>query len=170
MHKCPGFGLVELLKDRESIIGVEIGCDEGVTTEYLLESLPQLKLYSIDPYSTYIDWNGNPVHESKFSYERAMARTARFGDRFTLIKEQADIAKVNFEDESLDFIFIDGLHTYDGVTLDCQNYYPKMKNGSLFSGHDYNVISVVGNAVRDFAKSVDKEILQTEVDVWYWCK
>jgi predicted O-methyltransferase YrrM len=170
MFKCPGFGLVDLLKGREQIVGVEIGHDAGVTAEYLLVNLPQLRLYSIDPYGQYIDWNGNPVHNSTLEYEKAIERTARFSDRFALIREPSDVAKVKFADESLDFIFIDGLHTYDGVTQDCHNYYQKMKPGALFSGHDYNVISVVGNAVRDFARSVGKDILQTEVDVWYWYK
>ena len=45
-----------------------------------------------------------------------------------------------------------------------------MKDGGLFSGHDYNVIKEVNKAVKEFAQLVGKEILTTDNDVWYWYK
>jgi hypothetical protein len=43
----------------------------------------------------------------------------------------------DFPDEYFDFMFIDGDHTYDGITKDLADWYPKMKVGGTFLGHDY---------------------------------
>jgi len=94
-----------------------------------------------------------------------------YGDRFVLIRDFSDNVVDQFADGSLDFIFIDGLHTYEQLTIDCNNYYSKVKTGGIFSGHDFRVIPGVNKAVLEFAakQSVDK-ILETECDVWYWYK
>jgi predicted O-methyltransferase YrrM len=42
-----------------------------------------------------------------------------------------------FKDESLDFIYIDGDHTYEGCKKDVELWWPKLRVGGLFSGHDY---------------------------------
>jgi len=170
MHKCPGFGLVELMKDKVDIVGLEIGCDEAVTTEYLVNSIPSLTLHSIDPYTEYRDWNGSIVRSREDVYELAMNKMKPFGKRFVMHKEDSSTYYNNFEDNFFDFIFVDGIHTYDGVMSDCVNYYSKVKPGGVFSGHDFSGIPDVNRAVKEFAASQGKEILNTEVDVWYWYK
>ena len=77
---------------------------------------------------------------------------------------------VGFYYDEYDFIFIDGLHSYEQVLKDCKNYYSKIKTGGIFSGHDYNTIEGVNRAVNEFAFSVGKTIKQTKNDVWYWIK
>jgi len=46
-----------------------------------------------------------------------------------------------FSDNSFDFIFIDGNHTYDYVKSDINNWYPKVKPGGILMGHDYNPLT-----------------------------
>lgn len=166
-----GLGLVNLLKDKKSILGLEIGCYAGVNAEYLLSNLPQLTLHGVDPYTPYVDWNGALTCASNDSAEsQAMSRFSKYPDRFTLHKITSDDAFNLFPDDYFDFIFIDGLHTYEQVMIDCINYYPKIKTGGLFSGHDFNVIAGVNKAVKEFANMNNKTILQTQNDVWYWVK
>ena len=43
----------------------------------------------------------------------------------------------NFEDESVDFVFIDAGHEYDSVVKDITSWLPKIKKGGIISGHDY---------------------------------
>ena len=69
-----------------------------------------------------------------------------------------------------DFIFIDGLHTFDQVLKDCRNYYSKLNPGGIFSGHDYTLITGVNQAVTQFAKEVNKQIQTMPTDSWYWIK
>ena len=167
--KCPGFGLFELLKDKDILLGVEIGCDEGITSEFLVKNLPQLFLHSIDPYDEYIDWNGSTVRSRNDVYINTINKMTKY-DNFKLHKISSDYAFSEFEDDSLDFIFIDGIHTYDQVLKDCKNYYSKVKSSGIFAGHDFNMIPNVRQAVIDFANIVNKQIQLTEVDVWYWYK
>lgn len=168
--KCSGFGLRELIKDMKNPRGLEIGCDIGDTTEFLLQSNETLSLTSIDPYENYVDWNGRALNEREDVYVAMMKRMDRFSSRFGLIRLTSDEAFDKFDDEYFDFIFVDGLHTYDQLTKDCKNYYSKLKPGGIFSGHDYNAIEGVKRAANEFAQKVGKEILFTECDVWYWIK
>lgn len=169
--KCSGYGLINLLKDKGPIKGLEIGCDLGTTTAFLLKDLPDLILYGVDPYINYIDWNGNNLNERNEVLEKFEKATSLYKDRLILHKKTSDEAVQEFADEFFDFIFIDGLHTYDQVKKDIENYYPKLKKGGLFSGHDYNNIKEVRDAVKEFAiKQGLKTINSTDYDVWYWWK
>lgn len=169
-----GCGLVDLLKsvNKKEFVGIELGCGDGDTTLHLLSNLPNLTLYGIDPYIGYDDFNGhNPAEMLAGNFVNTMRKIDSYKDRFTLYRDISDNVVDKFEDESLDFIFIDGLHSYEQVLKDCENYYPKIKKGGLFSGHDYRVIDSVNRAVNEFADKVNvSEIGETQNDVWYWVK
>jgi predicted O-methyltransferase YrrM len=170
MINCSGYGLAELLKDKINPVGLEIGCSEGDTSIFLLSSNPNLRLISIDPYVEYLDWNGNQLNDRPNLFHKTKERLSSYSNRFVLIRDYSDNAISQFENESLDFIFIDGLHTYEQVKKDCENYYSKIKPGGLFSGHDYNTIPAVNKAVNEFAFSVNRNIMTAQHDVWYWLK
>lgn len=172
--ECSGQGLVDLLCDKKGpIVGVEIGCSIGDTSEWLLQSLPTLKWTGIDPYANYIDWNGNNLNNLQSQFEAFEKRImARYPDRTNFLRMTSDEASDHIEDNSLDFVFIDGLHTYEQVKIDCQNFYPKVKRGGLFAGHDYTIVDGVHQAVNEFRDSIDINIPinVTKHDVWYWIK
>ena len=156
-----------------NLVGIEIGCAEGTTTECYLELFKNLRLYGIDPYTPFVDWNGVNIHEGvhQYAYDKFREKVDRFGDRFVHIKDYSDNVHNKFADHSLDFIFVDGLHTYDQVLKDCNNYWNKVRPGGLFAGHDYNIISGVKQAVNEFAQSLQIEKIYVGTnDVWYWFK
>ena len=161
------FANFENYKDKKVL---EIGCDVGDTTQFLLDSNPDLVLTGIDPYENYTDWNGNPLHERNQCYERFMNRMEGYKNRFHLLRQYSDEAASTIMENDFDVIFIDGLHTYEQLTKDCANYYPKLKEGGIFAGHDYNAIAGVRQAADEFAAKVGREIHITECDVWYWIK
>jgi predicted O-methyltransferase YrrM len=169
--KCSGYGLIDLLKDKGNLIGLEIGCDKGNTTIKLLENLPNIFLHGIDPYENYIDWNSNKLFEREQVYVDFLKKIEKHKDRFVLHRKKSDDAFSFFEEKSIDFIFIDGLHTYEQVKKDCENFYPLLKDDGLFSGHDYNTINDVKKAVNEFAKGIGKrQLMLTDFDVWYFYK
>ena len=170
--KCSGYGLIDLLKSKtEKLIGIEIGSDSGNTTSFLLKEIQPLFLYCVDPYENYIDWNSNRLYERESTFQSFITRMTEHDDRYKLYRNTSDDACKFFKKESVDFIFIDGLHTYEQVKKDCENYYSILKEGGIFSGHDYNTILEVRNAVNEFAKSVNKkQIFLTDFDVWYFYK
>jgi hypothetical protein len=117
--KCSGHGLGELTKGMKK--GLEIGCSEAHTSKFLLDTNPELTLYSIDPYVAYTDWNGNVLNDREEFFQRVTKEMAVYGDRFVLIRDYSDNVVDTFKDEEFDFIFIDGLHTYEQLTIDCNN-------------------------------------------------
>jgi predicted O-methyltransferase YrrM len=77
-----------------------------------------------------------------------------------LIKSDSCSAASLFENESLDFVFIDGNHWYDYVKKDIEAWLPKIKKGGIISGHDYEengvstaVREIFGNSAKAFKES-----------------
>lgn len=167
-----GAGLPKLLGRFKKPVGIEIGLSAGHTTKHLFENVEGLTLHGIDPYPEYVDWNGHELTPDKQggTFKEFLDNTAKFQDHITHFRMLSDEVAPNLLDESYDFIFIDGLHTYEQVLKDCENFYPKIKDGGLFAGHDYHVIEGVKRAVDEFAATVGATILHTENDVWYWFK
>ncbi len=58
-------------------------------------------------------------------------------EKITLYKEDATVAVKNFANESIDFIYVDAVHDYCSVSNDMKTYYPVLKCGGKFAGHDY---------------------------------
>lgn len=168
--KCSGYGLGELIKELTNPRAIEIGCDIGDTANFLLDSNPTLNLTSVDPYMEYQDWNGRMMDEREDMCRKMNSRLKKYSNRFTHIRKTSDEAAELFNDGEYDLVFIDGLHTYEQLTIDCANYYSKVKPGGIFSGHDFTAIEGVNRAAKEFAAKVGKEILTTECDVWYWIK
>ena len=57
---------------------------------------------------------------------------------------------LDFEDNSIDAIYIDGNHSYEAVIEDIKNWSPKVKQGGLIIGDDYLTFEGVKKAVNDF--------------------
>lgn len=173
--RSSGMGLYNLFKEKGTITGVEIGVHEGVNATFLLETLPNLNLVGIDPYDSYIDWNGLDIN---YNYGEFMAVKLKGEEveskfeRFKILKLTSDDAVSEFEDNSLDFVFVDGLHTYEQTLQDCINYLPKVKPGGIIGGHDYGIIADVTKAVNEFSAMHNKEIkeLKSTTRAWYWVK
>ncbi|HXU05426.1 MAG TPA: class I SAM-dependent methyltransferase [Polyangia bacterium] len=58
--------------------------------------------------------------------------------------------------DTVDFLYIDGDHSYDGVLLDLQSWWPRLTSGALLCGDDYDdpISPGVALAWKDFAATV----------------
>jgi len=168
-------GLVEhITKLGNDLLGCELGVCRGYNIRYLLDRLPNVnKMYAIDqwkPYAesetTYVDQK--IVNEWK---EIAFSTLEPLKNRVHIIEKSSADAANDVRDNSLDFIFIDGDHSYNAVLFDCSTYWSKVKLGGLFSGHDWNLPDVE-NAVNEFRKqnNIITEIQFTDNNVWFWYK
>ena len=136
--------LSKLINHLGSEVGVEIGVFKGDFSKHLLSSTKLVKLYGVDSWeqdeaktrAVYKKWamNQKKLDEAR---EEALAKLSRYGDRSVIIREISENAVKGFEDGSLDFIYIDASHRFSGVAIDLINWWPKLKVGGIFAGHDY---------------------------------
>lgn len=149
------------------LIGCEVGVCLGVTSELYAKSLPNLKkLYSVDSYESFIDWNGFVLSDNRQNLikENAYGRLKDFHN-VELVYTRSKEFSMTLDDNSLDFIFIDGDHSYNGVLSDLQLFLPKMKSGGLFAGHDV-YLKGVQDALRTFFSDRVEEIKVVD-NIWY---
>jgi hypothetical protein len=116
-------------------VGAEIGVENGYFSEELLGA--GLKLYSIDPWIHCKDWMYQRSHDKmERIYADAQARLSKF-ENSVIIRDISMNAVKQFEDESLDFVYIDGNHEFRYVAEDLYEWPKKVKKGGIISGHDY---------------------------------
>jgi hypothetical protein len=171
-------GLVPVLKEHgENLVGCEIGCCFATNMVYFLENLPNLtKLYGIDNYGEYQDGPNNFVSQEQNTavLNVFLENIEPFKDRVEFIRDTADNAKDLIPDNSLDYIFIDGDHSYEAVSSDIKNYYSKVKSGGIFAGHDFSWYKdQVQTAVLEFMKEHNIPISELKLcahDTWYLMK
>lgn len=123
--------------------GAEIGVCDGVFSEYIYKANPGVMLFCIDtwePYKGYTDYK--KISTFTKMYEDAKKRLEPYG--CILIKKYSMDAVKDFEDESLDFVYIDANHTYPYVKEDIREWTKKVRKGGIVSGHDYCTIEGVG--------------------------
>lgn len=115
--------------------GAEIGVYKGDFSEIIAKS--GLKLYSIDPWKIYKDFN-NPRGQKRLDeqYQGAKERLSRYKN-VEIIRKTSMEAVEDFEDESLDFVYIDANHDFRYIAEDLAEWTKKVKKGGIVSGHDY---------------------------------
>jgi len=116
---------------------VEIGSYVGDSTKIFLEYCKEI--ISVDPYINFYD----PKDLSSYNYDmneiyNLFINKFKTYPNFKHIRKTSLEAAKEFENESLDFIYIDGLHTYEGVKEDILAWENKLKSTSYIAGHDYN--------------------------------
>jgi hypothetical protein len=128
--------------------GAEIGLYKGTFTKLFLDA--GLKMYGIDP------WEKKYQQAKKFdkiSPERlakhlkrqqllcgyALKHLRQYLDtgQCQIIKKTSMEAVKDFANESLDFVYIDGNHTFRYVAEDLVEWTKKVKKGGVVAGHDY---------------------------------
>ena len=138
-------GLKDLCDDHitKDTVMAEIGCFLGASTE--LFAMHCKKIYAVDPWglitSDYESTNHIPnfkIYGGGDEVQRAFEqRMAPYDNVETMRAFSADAAK-EFEDESLDLVYIAGDHARKQVLADLLAWYPKIKSGGVLSGHDLN--------------------------------
>ena len=129
-----------LIKRLKPGLVVELGTHYGVSFFAFCESA---EIYSEGTFCYAVDtWEGdsqagfygNEVYEKVSQYFNAKHKS-----RGRLIRSTFDDAATHFEDNTIDLIHIDGLHTYEAVKHDYKTWLSKLKEGGTLMFHDWNV-------------------------------
>jgi predicted O-methyltransferase YrrM len=75
---------------------------------------------------------------SAWTWQQTLARMPRSDLHWLALREEAIAAARWFRAESLDAVFIDACHTYEGTLAQIATYRNKLKPGGLLCGHDYS--------------------------------
>jgi hypothetical protein len=128
-----------LLKDLGFKKGAEIGVCTGRYSMKLCEGIPGLKLHCVDPwvpYDNYVEQHSESDAKNMNNAMRiARERLAKYGCNF--IRKYSLDAANDIKDESLDFVFIDGNHSFEYVIDDIVAWSRKVRPGGIVAGHDY---------------------------------
>ncbi len=115
--------------------GVEVGVYRGKFSKALCTNNPTLELFGVDSWSVYGNYSEYEAQDLQEAYKAALAETKEYNVKF--IKESSMDAVKQFDDESLDFVFIDANHDFEHVVADISTWSKKVRKGGLVCGHDY---------------------------------
>jgi hypothetical protein len=133
--------LINLITAEGFTTGAEVGVQLGFYAEFLLSKWPNcIEYHAIDLWAHQKDYKdvanvGDAEQESRYTQTRN--RLKRFDHIIRYHRNYSNLAVNDIKDESLDFIYIDARHDYAGVSEDLTLYWPKLKRGGVFAGHDY---------------------------------
>jgi hypothetical protein len=121
---------------------VEVGCWKGRSVCFLgVEINNSGKKISVDC----IDhWLGSNEHQeienvkNNDLYEEFLSNIDPVKHILNPIRMSSLDAVKLYDDESLDFVFVDASHEYEDVKQDIEAWYSKVKKGGIFAGHDYH--------------------------------
>lgn len=132
---CGRDTLPEFFKERGYTIGAEIGVYKGEFTELFCKA--GLKMFAIDPWKAFTGQGKtqNRQERQDFLYGHAQRLLAPYD--CTFIRKTSMDALKDFKDESLDFVYIDGDHSFRYIAEDLCEWTKKVKKGGIVSGHDY---------------------------------
>lgn len=145
--------------------GIELGVAQGEFSRLLLKSKFE-KLYLIDK------WNDHHNTEEMINVYKKFKSEL---NRICIIRSLFEEALTLFENKSLDFIYIDGYaHTGQEQGKTLFDWYPKLKCGGIFAGHDYHFQwPKTIESVDKFIKTYNKKLHLTRGDYypsWYIIK
>tara|TARA_Y100000004_G_scaffold173586_2_gene211595 strand:+ start:4216 stop:5001 length:786 start_codon:yes stop_codon:yes gene_type:complete len=128
---------------KEGMHVVEIGAFQGKSTCYLAQGIkkkfgPNIKLDVVDT------WYGSKEpHMRKYNdnwlydtFNKNMM-DAGVSDIVNPVRGDSHQVHNQYEDNSLDWIFLDAGHTFEDVYFDLMGWWPKLKVGGVIAGDDY---------------------------------
>ena len=153
--RAPGHfkdGLQDLIVDLPNNLNsmIEVGCYAGESTEMFKDSNKFKNIICIDPYID--NYNDHSLVLNTLNIAK-QSLLSKFNDSMELIEmpfQETDSIIIN---DSIDFCYIDGDHSYDAVKADILLAAKKVKIGGYLAGHDYNYFFGVPKAVNELIRN-----------------
>lgn len=154
--------LTQIIRGEGLNIGAEIGVKSGRNIDEILKACPGFFMYAIDPWCPTENYSHWPEQHHRQHEQRFNQVVSRHKGRVEKMKMFSHEAAERIDDASLDFVFIDGDHSYEGVRQDIDLWLPKIRGGGIISGHDYDN-DIFGDAFRGVDRAVEETFGSFEV-------
>ena len=145
-------------------VGAEIGVEAGLYSEVLCRENPTAHLYCIDSWLQYAGYRTYVPQERVDGFFLETLKRLRPYNSTVIKSYSADAVKL-FDDNSLDFVFLDGNHSYDYVLEDINLWSKKVKHGGIISGHDY--IKRAPPSTHDVIGAVNFYTKTNNINPWF---
>ena len=153
---------------------VEIGVWRGELSKMIIEQCNPEYFMMVDP--LLVEYNHFEGYSCTMGEKpKTQAQLNKISEH--LEKYDADFKRMTsleasqlVSEESVDFVFIDGLHTYDAVKEDIELWLPKIKPGGMLSGDDFKggrYAKIVQMAIDD---TIGLDHVSNKLKVWYYFK
>jgi len=147
---------------------VEVGSWKGKSSSFMaVEIINSGKQILFDCVDT---WEGGKEHQGDSCISRLFEifqeNMEPLEGYYNAIKMKSMEAVKLYEDESIDFIFIDASHEYEDIKDDISNWILKLRGGGIIAGHDYGFIDVK-KAVNEI---LGCDNIKRDSDCWVYYK
>jgi predicted O-methyltransferase YrrM len=154
--------------------GAEIGVALGKNAQTMLDTIDDLNLTCVDPWTPYSNHSQEKMDRR---YQQTLARLKPYvdGGRAHIFREESMETVRRISDGFFDFIYIDGFHDFDWVMSDLIFWAKKVRPGGLIIGHDYYPFFRAGvmTAVDAYVKAHnihDWYVTREKEPSWFWVK
>lgn len=131
-----------IVKIPENGVIVEVGCWRGKSISYLavelINSNKNINLYAVDTWAGSPEHQNHPLVQNNTLYENYLNNIKPVSHVINNIRKESVEAAKQFEDNSIDAVFIDACHSPECVKEDIDAWYPKVKVGGVLAGHDWH--------------------------------
>jgi hypothetical protein len=183
-------GVLEYYRCTNAEIVVEVGVAFGAQTAYHLKNADFIKEYHVvDPFMAGYDPEdpmsklfeqaapGSTPDDISVAWADSMAKALGVDGEYLdtgmtpascklrMHRVKSHEGAALFGDHSVDAVFIDGLHTYEGVIVDIEAWVSKIRIGGSLIFNDYNAIAMfpgVSKAVKEEAARQNIQILMLD--------
>jgi predicted O-methyltransferase YrrM len=120
---------------------VEVGTWKGMSACFMaveiINSGKNIQFDCVDTWE-FFDWFVD-INKSAYEnlYETFLKNIEPVKNNIKIIRMISWEGASNYENESIDFAFIDAGHDYNSIKKDLISWLPKIKKGGVIAGHDY---------------------------------
>lgn len=152
---------------------VEVGTWKGTSAAYMVVEIARSgKKIRFDCVDT---WEGSEEHLRPGPHYEPLAVSGKLYDHFlenmrpakglfTPVRKTSVAAAESYENQSLDFVFLDAAHDYDSIKSDIIAWLPKVKIGGWIGGHDYTWNEGIRRACKELLPE------HTNDPSWSWAE
>ena len=141
---------------------VEVGSWKGRSASFMaveiINSNKNIKFDCVDTWEGSIEHKTYDVITEEKLYDIFLSNIEPVKHVINPIRMDSIEASKLYDDNSLDFVFIDASHEYEDVKKDILAWLPKVKIGGILAGHDYDTFEGVNRAVDEIFNINDLEL------------